>query len=216
MSEPLDMTKKYQEHYNQILSNTLSESIIKSISYQANIKLANDVIAEGEENIKRLQDEIEKLKSEIVSVRSSKTESENQKITVLEKGVSNHLETISRLSTKVEELSRFKDEYEKVKSQVQHIDTFRNELEKAREQLKQQQIDFDKKTEEVSKKYTSQIIELNKKIEYLQLTPAKRKKVDADLAVTTVIKSPEPVITKAKIIKQDIPEMVIKKDGGSF
>lgn len=216
MSEPLDMTKKYQEHYNQILSNTLSESIIKSISYQANIKLANDVIAEGEENIKRLQDEIEKLKSEIVSVRSSKTESENQKITVLEKGVSNHLETISRLSTKVEELSRFKDEYEKVKSQVQHIDTFRNELEKAREQLKQQQVEFDKKTEEVSKKYTSQIIELNKKIEYLQLTPAKRKKVDADLAVTTVIKSPEPVITKAKIIKQDIPEMVIKKDGGSF
>ena len=62
MSEPLDMTKKYQEHYNQILSNTLSESIIKSISYQANIKLANDVIAEGEENIKGLQDEIEKLR----------------------------------------------------------------------------------------------------------------------------------------------------------
>ena len=82
--------------------------------------------------------------------------------------------------------------------------------------MKQQQVEFDKKNEEISKKYTSQIIELNKKIEYLQLTPAKRKKVDADLAVTTVIKSPEPVITKAKIIKQDIPEMVIKKDGGSF
>ena len=114
---------------------------------------------------------------------------------------------LHKLSPEVYDLliNRLKNEYENVKHQVQHVDTFRNELLKEREEHQ--------KTRDA---HQVEIDTLNKKIDYLQLTPAKRKKVDADLAVTTVIKSPEPVITKAKIIKQDIPEMVIKKDGGSF
>jgi hypothetical protein len=36
MSE--DMTTKYQQHYNQVLTGTLTDTIMKSISYQGNIK----------------------------------------------------------------------------------------------------------------------------------------------------------------------------------
>ena len=39
-----EMSDKYQQHYNQILSGTLTDNILKSISLQANIKLANDII----------------------------------------------------------------------------------------------------------------------------------------------------------------------------
>ena len=70
--------------------------------------------------------------------------------------------------------------------------------------MKQQQIDFDKKTEEVSKKYTSQIIELNKKIEYLQLTPAKRRKIE------------EGGTKSSSIFDQKSEINIPIEDGGSF
>ena len=52
MSE--DINAKYQQHYNKILSGTLSDAILKSITFQANIKLANEIIAEQENCILKL------------------------------------------------------------------------------------------------------------------------------------------------------------------
>ena len=46
MSE--NMTEKYQTHYNKLLNGTFGDLVVKSISYQANIQLANDIIAEQE------------------------------------------------------------------------------------------------------------------------------------------------------------------------
>ena len=54
-----DMNTKYQQHYNQILSGTLSDTVLKSISFQANIKLANEIIAEQEKTISDLESEVE-------------------------------------------------------------------------------------------------------------------------------------------------------------
>ena len=39
-----EMNDKYQKHYNQILSGTISDVMMKNVSYQANIKLANEII----------------------------------------------------------------------------------------------------------------------------------------------------------------------------
>lgn len=217
MSEELDMTKKYQEHYNQLLSGTISDVIIKSISYQANIKLANDVIADNENKIKELQDKLEKTNQELESCKSNKNISENQKIASLEKSLKDSSETISRLNSNINELNRYKSEYESVKTQVHHIDTFRNELEKSRQQIIQQKNEYENKIEDLGKKHKAEIETLNKKIDYLQLTPAKRKKLESSLVVTTETKVEETKPeTKAKIIKQNIPEVVVKKDGGSF
>ena len=63
---------------------------------------------------------------------------------------------ISELEKQISDFRNLEIEYQNVRSQAQHADTFRNELQKAR----------------------NEIDDLNKKIDYLQLTPAKRKKID--------------------------------------
>jgi archaellum component FlaC len=63
---------------------------------------------------------------------------------------------IARLNDELNSIRNLKSEYENVKTQVQHVDTFRNELLKARKENE----------------------ELQEQIQYLQMTPAKRKKYD--------------------------------------
>ena len=94
-------------------------------------------------------------------------------------------ETINQLNGELNDLRRQRGEYEAVKSQAKHVDTFRNELVKAQETIK----------------------ELNDKIEYLQLTPAKRKKIDDAKQTKTVdVFSAEAPAESTDTIK----------DGGSF
>ena len=93
--------------------------------------------------------------------------------------------TITNLNNELNDLRRQRGEFEAVKSQAQHVDTFRNELVKAQQTIK----------------------ELNEKIEYLQLTPAKRKKIDdAKQNKTIDVFSTEVSVEPTDIIK----------DGGSF
>lgn len=93
--------------------------------------------------------------------------------------------TIANLNNELNDLRKQRSEFESVKSQAQHVDTFRNELVKAQEKIK----------------------ELNEQIEYLQLTPAKRKKIDDAKQTKTIdVFSTETVVESTDIIK----------DGGSF
>jgi len=89
------------------------------------------------------------------------------------KGVEDNNRTLTERITQLESKEA---EFNNVKHQVQHVDTFRNELIKER--------DLHQQTRE---SYDRQILELNKRIEYLQLTPAKRKKVDEVMANSTPI-----------------------------
>lgn len=93
--------------------------------------------------------------------------------------------TITNLNNELNDLRSQRGEFEATKSQVKHVDTFRNELVKAQETIK----------------------ELNAQIEYLQLTPAKRKKIDDAKQTKTV----ENVSTKVAVETSDTI-----KDGGSF
>jgi len=187
MSE--NMTEKYQTHYNKLLNGTFGDLVVKSISYQANIQLANDIIAEQEATIKELSEELDELKS-------SKSSSENSKINELENQVKANAGVITRLQSDLNEANRLKSEYESVKHQVTHVDTFRNELVKERESHKKTRNEYELKLKELSDR-----------IEYLQLTPAKRKKIDEEK--NKVVE----VIEEASVLP--ITEDVIK-DGGSF
>jgi chromosome segregation ATPase len=80
-----------------------------------------------------------------------------QEISQNNEALSNQVEDLQK---KYNDLVSSKAEYDNVKHQVEHIDTFRTELIKERE------------AHEQTRK------ELNDRIEYLQLTPAKRKKID--------------------------------------
>ena len=89
----------------------------------------------------------------------------------------------------ISRLNSMKTEYENIKNQANHVDTFRNELLKARQE-----------NDKIRDEYEIKIKELNDKIAYLQLTPAKRKKIDE-----LNNKAEDPVGLDALV-----------KDGGSF
>ena len=123
-----------------------------------------------------------------------------------------------------------KSEYENIKHQVQHVDTFRTELNKTREELNNVRNDYEKRiadltsshelkiTElntihsnhektiaDLTNSYELKIGELNEKIDHLQLTPAKKKKIED---------------VKKEIVETPISVLIgsenILKDGGSF
>ena len=99
-------------------------------------------------------------------------------------------ETIIQLENELNLYKSYKNECDNVKHQLQHLDTFKNELIKERELTKK----------------------LQNEIDYLKLSPAKRKKLD-----NVVSEKQEVVETKAKIFKETVPSINIKvKDGGSF
>jgi len=173
--------EKYVNYYVEILTNTLTDAIIRNVSLQANAKINEDVI-------KDQFNSVEKLKS-------------------LENNVQEHLNTINSLKNQISVLNDYKIENENIKSQLQHIDTFRNELLKCREETQKNLADYENK-----------IKKLKEHIEYLQLTPAKRKKIDEQKALLLKKEQEQinqPKQPKANIVKQNLPGLVVK-DGGSF
>lgn len=105
---------------------------------------------------------------------------------------------VSKLRSENGNLGSIREEYENAKTQVSHLDTFRNELVRAREE-----------NEELKLKHDKLVKELQSKIDFLQLPPAKRKKVTEEQ--TEVIET--KVVTAIKVPSS--PETIIK-DGGSF
>jgi chromosome segregation ATPase len=103
--------------------------------------------------------------------------------------------TIEELQGELAKVNNLRGEYENVKHQAQHVDTFRNELVKERESHQKTRDDYEK-----------QIASLNEKIDYLQLTPAKRKKVDEAKAVA---------LSGSTVDVTTLVDATIK-DGGSF
>jgi len=167
------MNDNYVNTYVEILTATMQDAVLRNISLQANEKISNVVIQEQ-------QQKIDELNAVLEDVNRSQSDLHIN----LEK-------TIADLRNQLNEANTLKNDYENVKHQVQHVDTFRNELMKEREMHQKTRDD-----------YESIIKDLNDKIEYLQLTPAKRKKIDDAKAATTIETKPA------------VEEIV--EDGGKF
>jgi chromosome segregation ATPase len=150
---------EYVNQYIDILTNTMTDAVVRNISLQAQLNINEKVVIESQNAVKELKEQVNKLTSEL------------------------------------QEVNNMREEYESVKHQVQHVDTFRKELLKAR-----------KETDDVRKEYQNTIDELTDKIEYLQLTPAKRKKLDEKNTTVT------PVEESSQLPIADL----VTKDGGNF
>jgi cysteinyl-tRNA synthetase len=205
--------EKYLNYYIETLSGTLTEAVLRNVSLQANARVTDEVLQEQSKKIQEMESLLENME-----------EHDNDEIANLKKVIDNQQSNINSLTNELNQANSIKLEYEGVKHQVQHIETFRNELVKTREELERVRGESSSAIDKVRKEYENKINELNNQIEYLQLTPAKRKKVDEAKATSTVVvevKETENVpqenkeATKAKIIKQDLPGLVVK-DGGSF
>jgi chromosome segregation ATPase len=200
--------EKYVEYYVDIMSKTLQDSIVKSISLQANLKLTENVIRELQTKIEELTSTVNSTKQELESTKTIKNSSDNARIQQLQNENNEHVKVINTLRSQLNDLSVVKSEYESVKHQLQHVDTFRNELSKSREELESVHGKYGSEIEALKKEHENAIKELNDQIDYLKLTPAKRKKIDEAKAAQVTVDG------------ADLEELIISdeilKDGGSF
>ena len=133
--------------------------------------------------------------------------------------------SIQSLQTEIGKLNQFKIDNEKMKSQITHLDTFKNNLVDAQKTIKQKE----KAIEDAVQEKNDIIAQLNEQIEYLKLTPAKRKKLEAkkqgveeeiepetEEVETKVVALPEIKQPQEKVTLESLMEEPTKKDGGSF
>ena len=212
-----DMTEKYQKHYSQLLTGTLTDTLMKSLSFQANIKLANEIISEQENKITDLQGQLEDFKKdsdaklqnakqELESFKNNRQNSENVRINSLESTIKAHLETINRLNADIVNANKLKSDYDTLKSQINNVDVFRKELIKERENhelTKQNYVS-------IVDKYENTIKDLNEQIELLK-APPKRKKI---IKKTDTLESTNEIIQINDFIGNT--EEDTSKDGGTF
>ena len=115
-----------------------------------------------------------------------------------EEVLNNHQSELEQLRNgNIGQISQLNNEISSLRQQLEHLDTFRNELIRER-------VEHDK----TKSNYEETIKGLNERIEFLQLTPAKRSKIEAK-----TIKLPEP---EPEVFEPAIELVTTTKDGGSF
>jgi DNA repair exonuclease SbcCD ATPase subunit len=208
--------EKYLNYYVEILSGTMTDAVIRNVSLQANARVTDEVLKDQVKRNEDLIQQVDNLNGQIEELRLTHEQFENQRIADLENKNKSHLDRIGDLEKQLNDLNRIQNEYDNVKNQVSHLESFRNELVKVREENKTLQQTNNDTISKLVKEHELIIKKLNEKIDYLQLTPAKRKKVDAEKAlVAEQIKANLNVTPKAKIFKVE-PPAVVFNDGGSF
>jgi DNA repair exonuclease SbcCD ATPase subunit len=220
--------EKFVNYYIENLIATMNDCLIRNISLQVNERISKEAIEDQAKVIEDLKDTIGSLQKENQSIQDNKLISDQEKYQNLENSIKEHLDTIKGLNERITEADKLKNEYENVKHQVQHVDTFRNELSKTREEFDNSKNNYENTIKDLKNNYENTIKELKNgnenairdlknghenvikeltdKIDYLQLTPAKRKKLDDDKVSVTPIENTLEVFTKSDITK----------DGGSF
>ena len=181
MSDEQKVNEKYFEYYVETLTQTLNQQVLANVSLQAKARVNGDALSEWQKeneilkqeldgnksNVSRietdLKSQIDLLKANAASTQSAREQSQNTEIERLKGSIAAKDNVVSELRNQVAAANALKSEHEKIKHQVAHIDTFRSQL---------------VKLQEVIKGKDSVIEELNGQIEYLKLTPAKRKKLD--------------------------------------
>ncbi len=115
-----------------------------------------------------------------------------------EEVLNNHQNELEQLRNgNVGQISQLNNQISSLRQQLDHLDTFRNEL--IRERVEH---------EKTKSNYEETIKGLNERIEFLQLTPAKRSKIEAK-----TIKLPEP---EPEVFEPATELVTTTKDGGSF
>ncbi len=220
--------EKFVNYYIENLIATMNDCLIRNISLQVNERISKEAIEDQAKVIEDLKDTIGFLQKENQSIQDNKLISDQEKYQNLENSIKEHLDTIKGLNERITEADKLKNEYENVKHQVQHVDTFRNELSKTREEFDNSKNNYENtiknlkngheniikelvnnhnnQINDLTNNYNNKIKELSDKIDYLQLTPAKRKKLDDDKVNVTLTENTLEVFTKSDITK----------DGGSF
>lgn len=214
--------EKYVNYYIEVLTSTLNDCVIRNVSMQANAKITDDVIEEQTGKIEQLTDLIKQRDEAIKQLKDNNATNENNIINDLRNKVTEKDAELNRLSNVINELNTKYRDYDSIKGQTTHLETFKNELIKAREEIVNTRKEYENKItslsnnnkneiENLTKKHEAeksdlltQITDLTAKIDFLQLSPAKRKKI------SELNKGESPIIANA-VIEDDGA-----RDGGMF
>lgn len=199
--------EKYLNYYIETLTSTMTDCVVRNISMQANAKITDEVVKEQSEKIDALVKSNLELQKTIQDLKENSESNQSKAVKELENKLSESEKLVTKLSgdvnnlnskhrTEIDELiTKFRD-YDSVKNQAGHVETFKGELVRAREETNQVRSEFEvkmnalnvqyennvnvliQKHETEKSEYNNRIDELLAKIDYLQLPPSKRKKID--------------------------------------
>ena len=198
---------KYINYYIETLTATMTDCVIRNVSMQANAKITDEVVKEQIEKIDVLTKSNDELKQVIEELKQNINKVDNETIQNLKVKVAESELNVSNLSNQLTELNNKYRDYDSVRNQATHVDTFKSELIRAREETNKTRGELEvkinslisenngkiealngqheknislliQKHETEKSVFNSKVEELVSKIEYLQLPPAKRKKID--------------------------------------
>jgi len=226
---------KYLNHYVEILTSTMTDCVVRNVSMQANAKITDEVVKEQTEQIVELVKLNDELKETVQQLKQTNSTNENNVIEELKNKLVESESLVTKHRQEYEELTNKFRDYDSVKNQATHVETFKGELIRAREETNRVRTELENvinstKAEnngkingitEQNENYVKQLIqsheteksnlnnkiaELVEKIEYLQLPPAKRRKIEEQL---------NKEVVSTNIISLVDTESVLK-DGGTF
>ena len=198
---------KYINYYIETLTATMTDCVIRNVSMQANAKITDEVVKEQVEKIDVLTKSNDELKQVIEELKQNINKADNETIQNLKVKVAESELNVSNLTNQLSELNTKYRDYDSVRNQATHVDTFKSELIRAREETNKTRGELEikinslisenngkiealngqhennislliQKHETEKSAFNSKVEELVSKIEYLQLPPAKRKKID--------------------------------------
>lgn len=198
---------KYINYYIETLTATMTDCVIRNVSMQANAKITDEVVKEQIEKIDVLTKSNDELKQVIEELKQNINKVDNETIQNLKVKVEESELNVSNLTNQLTELNTKYRDYDSVRNQATHVDTFKSELIRAREETNKTRGELEvkinslisenngkiealngqheknislliQKHETEKSVFNSKVEELVSKIEYLQLPPAKRKKID--------------------------------------
>ena len=219
--------EKYLNYYIETLTSTVTDCVIRNVSMQANAKVTDEVIKEQSEKIESLLESNAELKKTIQDLKNLNSTNENAVVQDLKNKLGESEKLATNLRNDINEMTTKYRDYDSIKNQSTHVETFKSELIKAREETNRVRAELetkinslvsenagkisalteqhDKDIARLNERHDSKVNELTAKIDYLQLPPAKRKKIDE------LNKEIEPaIVTDSAELSSPI------KDGGSF
>lgn len=199
--------EKYLNYYIETLTATMTDCVVRNVSMQANAKITEDVVKEQQGRIENLVKENDELSQVVEQLKQNNDKVDSDTIQNLKNRVLETESVVTKLTGQLTELGNKYRDYDSVKNQATHVDTFKMELIRAREETNKVRGELEAKlnssiseavgkvdalTEQHEKSIksliqnheteksvlNSKVDELVSKIEYLQLPPAKRKKID--------------------------------------
>jgi len=219
--------EKYLNYYIETLTSTVTDCVIRNVSMQANAKVTDEVIKEQSEKIESLLETKAELQKTIQDLKNLNSTNENAVVQDLKNKLGESEKLATNLRNDINEMTTKYRDYDSIKNQSIHVETFKSELIKAREETNKIRAELetkinslvsenagkisalteqhDKDIARLTEQHDKKVNELTDKIDYLQLPPAKRKKIDE------LNKQIEPaIVTDSAELSSPI------KDGGSF